>query len=55
MAANGREAIDILERKRIDIVITDHRVTDRAAAMLEAADIKLIVAQPHAATQENRA
>jgi len=41
----ARSSLVLCPLDRIDIVITDAGITDRAAAMLEAADIKLIVAE----------
>ena len=39
----------------MDTVITDDGITDKTAAMLEAADVKLIVAKSGAAQQEGLA
>ncbi len=46
-----RSSLVLCPLERIDVVITDDGISDRAATMLEAADIKLVVATPHAATQ----
>ncbi|MEX3016415.1 DeoR/GlpR family DNA-binding transcription regulator [Gymnodinialimonas hymeniacidonis] len=46
-----RSSLVLCPLERIDVVITDDGISDRAAAMLEAADITLIVATPNAATQ----
>ena len=44
-----RSSLVLCPLERIDVVITDDGISDRAAAMLEAADIKLVVATPNAA------
>jgi DeoR family ulaG and ulaABCDEF operon transcriptional repressor len=46
-----RSSLVLCPLDRIDVVVTDDRITDRAAAMLEAADIRLIVAQTGAAAE----
>lgn len=46
---DNRSSLVLCALDRIDTVITDEGITDKAAAMLEAADIKLIVAQSGAA------
>ncbi|MHA3976723.1 DeoR/GlpR family DNA-binding transcription regulator [Halovulum sp. GXIMD14794] len=45
----NRSSLILCPLERIDVVITDEGVTDRVAAMLEAADIRLIVAEAPAA------
>ncbi|WP_044007560.1 DeoR/GlpR family DNA-binding transcription regulator [Jannaschia sp. CCS1] len=45
----NRSSLVLCPLTRIDVVITDDGISDRAAAMLEAADIKLVVAQTSAA------
>lgn len=40
----SRSSLVLCPLNKIDVLITDERVSDRAAAMVEAADIKLIVA-----------
>ena len=52
---DNRSSLVLCPLARIDTVITDEGITDKAAAMLEAADIKLIVAQPGAAQEEDEA
>ena len=47
----ARSSLVLCPLDRIDIVITDAGITDRAAAMLEAADIKLIVAEKSATAE----
>jgi len=47
----SRSSLVLCPLDRIDVVITDDGISDRAAAMLEAADIKLIVAQVSAAAE----
>ena len=49
----NRSSLVLCPLERIDTVITDDGVSDRAAAMLEAADVKLIVAKAGAAQQQN--
>lgn len=44
----NRSSLVLCPLDRIDVVITDDGISDRAAAMLEAADIKMIVATPNA-------
>ncbi|EAR50601.1 putative transcription regulator protein [Oceanicola granulosus HTCC2516] len=51
----NRSSLILCPLERIGTVITDDNVSDRAAAMLEAAEIKLIVAHPTAAGQQGRA
>lgn len=48
----NRSSLILCELARIDTLITDDGIDDRSAAMLEAADIKLIVASPTAANKE---
>lgn len=52
---DNRSSLVLCPLARIDTVITDEGITDKAAAMLEATDIKLIVAQSGAAQQEDEA
>ncbi|MDW4498804.1 DeoR/GlpR family DNA-binding transcription regulator [Sulfitobacter sp. D35] len=47
----ARSSLVLCPLNRIDVVITDDGVSDRAAAMLEAAEIKLIVAPRSAASE----
>ena len=49
----NRSSLVLCPLERIDIVITDDGIPDRAAAMLEAADIQVIVAQGGAARETN--
>lgn len=49
----NRSSLVLCPLNRIDIVITDEGITDRAASMLEAADIRVIVAQGSAARETN--
>ena len=46
-----RSSLVLCPLKRIDVVITDDGISDRAASMLDAADIKLIVAQTSASAE----
>ena len=48
----NRSSLVLCPLNKIDTVITDEGITDKAAAMLEAADVTLIVAQSGAAQQE---
>ncbi|GGF78572.1 transcriptional regulator, DeoR family [Mameliella alba] len=52
---DNRSSLVLCALDRIDTVITDEGISDKAAAMLEAADVSLIVAQSGAATQEGEA
>ncbi|MBV6634777.1 MAG: DeoR/GlpR transcriptional regulator [Mameliella sp.] len=52
---HNRSSLVLCALDRIDTVITDEGISDKAAAMLEAADVSLIVAQSGAATQEDEA
>ncbi|KHQ50874.1 DeoR/GlpR family DNA-binding transcription regulator [Mameliella alba] len=52
---DNRSSLVLCALDRIDRVITDEGISDKAAAMLEAADVSLIVAQSGAATQEDEA
>ncbi|BBU57149.1 DeoR family transcriptional regulator [Mameliella alba] len=52
---DNRSSLVLCALDRIDTVITDEGISDKAAAMLEAADVSLIVAQSGAATQEDEA
>lgn len=47
----ARSSLVLCPLTRIDVVITDDGISDRAAAMLEAADIRLIVAPKGAAAR----
>ncbi len=47
----ARSSLVLCALERIDVVITDSGVSDRAATMLEAAEIKLIVAPDSAAAE----
>lgn len=51
----NRSSLVLCPLARIDTVITDEGITDKAASMLEAADVKLIVAQSGAAQEEGEA
>jgi len=42
----ARSSLILCPLAQVDILITDARIDDRAAAMIEAADIRLIVAEP---------
>ena len=50
-----RSSLVLCPLDRIDTVITDDGITDRAAQMLEAADVKLIVASAGATTETRSA
>jgi len=50
-----RSSLVLCHLDRIDIVITDEGIPDRSAAMLEAADIQVIVAQTSAAAEKGSA
>ncbi|PZX05991.1 DeoR/GlpR family DNA-binding transcription regulator [Celeribacter halophilus] len=50
----NRSSLVLCPLDRIDVLITDERIGDQEAAMIEAADIKLIVA-PVGASQEEKA
>jgi len=49
---DARSSLVLCALNRIDVLITDEGITDRAASMLEAADVKLIVARPNATRAE---
>ena len=49
---DNRSSLVLCGLDRIDVLITDDGISDRAAAMVESADVKLIVATP-AATKED--
>ena len=51
----ARSSLLLCALNRIHTVITDDGITDRDAAMLESADIKLIVADTGAADRSERA
>lgn len=51
----ARSSLVLCPLGRVDTVITDDGITDKAAAMLEAADVKLIVAKSGATQQEGMA
>lgn len=51
----NRSSLVLCPLSRIDTVITDEGITDKAAAMLEAADVTLIVVPVGAAQQEGAA
>jgi DeoR family ulaG and ulaABCDEF operon transcriptional repressor len=48
----SRSSLVLCPLQTIDVLITDEGISDRAAAMIEAADIKLIVA-PIAGARED--
>ncbi|OCX66943.1 DeoR family transcriptional regulator [Thioclava sp. SK-1] len=48
----NRSSLVLCPLNRIDVLITDDGISDRAASMLEAADVKLIVASPSATVEE---
>lgn len=50
---DNRSSLVLCPLDRIDVVITDDEITDRAATMLEAADIRVIVAQSSATTKSD--
>ena len=50
---DNRSSLVLCPLERVDIVITDEGITDRQAAMLEAAEIRLIVAQGSAAQKSD--
>ncbi len=52
---DNRSSLVLCPLDRIDTVITDEGISDKAAAMLEAADVTLIVAQTGAGQQEDEA
>ncbi|WP_425052395.1 DeoR/GlpR family DNA-binding transcription regulator [Psychromarinibacter sp. S121] len=49
----NRSSLVLCPLERIDIVVTDDRVTDRTVSMLEAAEIRVIVAQTGAARRSD--
>ena len=51
----NRSSLVLCPLDRIDTVITDEGISDRAAAMLEAADVKLIVADTGAGQRKDEA
>lgn len=51
----NRSSLVLCPLNRIDTVITDDGISDKAAAMLEAAEVQLIVAQSGAGLQEDEA
>lgn len=51
----NRSSLVLCPLTRIDVVITDDGISDRAAAMLDAAEIELIVAQTSAASDTGSA
>lgn len=51
----NRSSLLLCPLSRIHTVITDDRIDDRAAQMLEAADVRLIVAEPATAERKSRA
>lgn len=51
----NRSSLVLCPLDRIDTVITDERISDTAAAMLEAADVRLIIAQSGADQEQNEA
>ncbi|SMX44042.1 DeoR/GlpR family DNA-binding transcription regulator [Maliponia aquimaris] len=51
----NRSSLVLCPLERIDTVITDEGIPDKAAAMIEAADVSLIVAQSGGAQQEDEA
>lgn len=50
---DNRSSLVLCGLNRIDTLITDDGISDKAAAMLEAADVKLIVASTSASKHEN--
>ena len=52
---DARSSLVLCPLNRITRVITDDRITDKAAAILEAADVDLIVVSPEAAHQKEAA
>lgn len=52
---SNRSSLVLCPLNRIDVVITDDGISDKAAAMLEAAEISLIVVQPSAEHQNEAA
>ncbi|SIN99403.1 DeoR/GlpR family DNA-binding transcription regulator [Vannielia litorea] len=51
----NRSSLVLCPLERIDVLITDEGISDRTASMLEAADIRLIVAQASAAAETGSA
>ncbi len=51
----NRSSLVLCPLERIDTVITDEGISDKAAAMLEAADVRLIVARSGAGQREEEA
>lgn len=47
----ARSSLILCPLERVDILITDDGISDRAAAMIEEAEIRLIVAQPNTAVE----
>ncbi|MEP3296534.1 MAG: DeoR/GlpR family DNA-binding transcription regulator [Pseudoruegeria sp.] len=48
----ARSSLILCPLKRVDILVTDEGISDRAAAMIEEAEIRLIVAQPNNAIEK---
>ncbi|WP_128255439.1 DeoR/GlpR family DNA-binding transcription regulator [Falsirhodobacter deserti] len=48
----ARSSLVLCALSRIDVLITDEGISDRAASMLEAADVKLVVARPNATRED---
>lgn len=48
----ARSSLVLCPLGRIDVLITDDEITDRAASMIEAAGVKLVVACPNATREE---
>lgn len=51
----NRSSLVLCPLSRVHTVITDEGISDKAAAMIEAADVKLVVANSGAAQQEGKA
>ncbi|MBF9029464.1 DeoR family transcriptional regulator [Rhodobacterales bacterium HKCCE3408] len=51
----NRSSLVLCPLSQIDVIVTDDGITDKTAAMLEAADIKLVVAQTGTAEQQEGA
>lgn len=50
---DARSSLILCPLRSVDILITDEGISDRAAAMLEAAEVRLIVAQASGAEERN--
>ena len=51
----NRSSLILCPLESIDVIVTDEGIPDKAAAMLEAADVRLVVAQPGQGDQQESA